>query len=82
MHPVFGQFGNDSERWLVVNQMAIDHRLPVTVLIDWLPIWTAKQLGGVQSGGGGKADLDCIEVVEHTAVLRDVILFVAETESS
>ena len=63
----------DLHRGLMVDQVAIDHGLPIAVGVDG----RAKDLSCVECGGGGEADLVGVEVVEDPTVLRDVVCPVA-----
>ncbi len=60
----------------MVDQKAIDDRLAVAVGEDR----QAEDLGRVQRRRGGEADLHRVEVVEHAAVLGDVVIEAAEGE--
>src|SRR5262249_53142264 len=71
-----GEFGSDLHRWLVIDKIAVDHGLAIAVGKDRRP----EDLRGMQGWRGGKADLHRIEVVEHAAILRDVVVVAAETQ--
>ena len=72
-----GELGIDLHRRLVVDQIAVDHRLAIAVGEDG----RAEDLRGVQGWRGGEADLHRVEVVEHAAVLGDVVVVAAELSS-
>jgi hypothetical protein len=76
VHAVLGQRGDDLVGRLVIDEHVVEHRLAVAVLEHRPP----EDLGGVQGRGGGEADLDRVEVIEHAAVLGDVVALVAEVD--
>ena len=76
MMPLLDSSVCDLHRRLVVDQVAVDDGLAVAVGVDR----RAEDLRGVQGRRGGEADLDRVEVVEHAAVLGDVVLVAAEAQ--
>ena len=71
-----GQLGLDADRRLVVDEPAVDHGLAIGIGEDRI----AEDLNGMQGRRGGEADLDRVEVFQHAAVFRDVVLLRSEFE--
>src|SRR4030095_10127777 len=71
-----GEFGIDLHRRLVINEIAVDDGLAIAVGKDG----RTEDLRGVQGWRGGEADLHRVEIVEHAAVLGDVVVVAAETQ--
>ena len=71
-----GQLGLDADRRLVVDEPAIDHGFAIGIGEDRI----AEDLHGMQGRRGGEADLDRIEVLQHAAIFRDVVVLRAEFE--
>ena len=66
----------DADRRLVVDEVAVDHRLAVGVGEDRV----AEDVGGVERRRGGQADLHRVEIVQHAPVFRDVVLLAPEAQ--
>jgi len=60
----------------VIDQPAVDDRLPVAVGVDR----PSEDFDGMGRRGGGKADFDGIEIVDGPAVFAQVIVLVAVEE--
>src|SRR5207248_11254206 len=71
-----GEFGSDLHWRLVIDKIAVDDGLAIAVGEDG----RTEDLRGVQGWRGGEADLHRIEVVEHAAVLGNVVVIAAETQ--
>ncbi len=60
----------------MINKVAIDDRLPVAVCVNGL----SEDLARVQRGRRREADAHGVEMIEHTAILRLVILLTDEAD--
>ncbi len=70
------ELGLDLVGRLVVDEIAVDHRLAVGIGEDRI----AEDLSGVKRRRGGQADLDGIEVLQYAAVFGDVVVLAAELQ--
>ena len=82
---LFSFFPNDSfftqlrfknGRRLVVDQKSIDDRFTISVVMNWL----TKYLPCMQCRCGRKSDRESIKVLQHPAILADVILLIFEVK--
>ena len=71
---LLGKLGLDLEGWFVIYQKPVDDGFAVAVGVNR----SAKDLGGVQRRGGGEADFNGGEVIEYSAVFRNVVVEAAE----
>ena len=67
-----GQFRLDLHRGIMVDEIPVDHRFPVGILVNG----PAEDFRGLESRSGGEADLHPVEIVQHPAVLALVSSFV------
>ena len=70
------QRGLDPHRRLVIDQVAVNDGLPVGVGEDRI----AEDVRRVQRRRGGEADLHGVEIFQHAAIFRDVVLLPAEAQ--
>ena len=76
MNPLLVEFGEDPDWGFVVDEVAFDHGLAIGVLVRR----RAEDLGRVERRRRRQPNPDRIEVVDHAAVLRDIIPLGAEGE--
>ena len=76
VNAAFGKLRSDADRRFVVVEKAIDYGLPIRVGEDGL----AENVGGMERGRRGQADLDRIEMLQDPAVLGDIVSLIAEAE--
>ena len=76
----FAQFGTDAQWRFVVDQIAVEDRLSIAVLVDGQPSFTAKDFDGVNRRRCRQADLNGVKVFDDTRVFGDVVRFVSESQ--